>query len=103
MPGQLEELKGIIVSVLTIVIILTVVIILTIVIVVIVMIVVSVFILIFSTKVARSGAEVDVSSNDSPTARSSRGASPPHVLPLQLLLLLWRPGSLVLLAQELFT
>ena len=111
MPGQLEELKGIIVIIVTIVIIVIIVIILIIVIIVIIVNIaimvttVNIFMLIciFPTKVARCGAEVDVSSDESATARPARRPPPPHVLPLQLLLLLWRPGSLVMLAQELFT
>ena len=98
MPGQLEELKGIIVIIVTIVIIVIIVIILIIVIIVniaIMVTTVNIFMLIciFPTKVARCGAEVDVSSDESATERPARRASPPHVLPLQLILHLWRPGS----------
>ena len=41
---------------------------------------------------ARGGTEVDVSPDVSKTARAACRPLAPHVLPLQLLLLLWRSG-----------
>ena len=44
------------------------------------------------SQVARGGTEMDVSPDVSKTARAACRPLAPHVLPLQLLLLLWRSG-----------